>query len=105
MYIYIYIYLYILSISYETALSEYQPYVVSWPHCMLSTSVPSLLYAILLQFNFIDMMPNHRQAKGLCKQGAVSIRKTVLPGVAIPMLKIRRPNGRLIFNIGIAIPR
>ena len=39
------------------------------------------------------------------QQGAVSIRKTVLPGVAIPMLKIRRPNGRLIFNIGIAIPR
>ena len=38
-------------------------------------------------------------------QGAVSIRKTVLPGVAIPMLKIRHPNGRLIFNIGIAIPR
>ena len=37
--------------------------------------------------------------------GAVSIRKTVLPGVAILMLKIRRPNGRLIFNIGIAIPR
>ena len=39
------------------------------------------------------------------QQGAVSIRKTVLPGMAIPMLKIRRPNGRLIFNIGIAIPR
>ena len=37
-------------------------------------------------------------------QGAVSIRKTVLPGMAIPMLKIRRPNGRLIFNIGIPIP-
>ena len=37
-------------------------------------------------------------------QGAVSIRKTVLPGMAIPMLKIRRPNGRLIFNMGIAIP-
>ena len=30
---------------------------------------------------------------------AVSIRKTVLPGMAIPMLKIRRPNGRLIFNM------
>ena len=47
----------------------------------------------------------------LCRQfqngdlGAVTIKKTVLPGVAIPMLKIRRPNGRLIFNIGIAIPR
>ena len=37
--------------------------------------------------------------------GAVSIRKTVLPGMAIPMLKIRRPNGRLIFNMEIAIPR
>ena len=38
-------------------------------------------------------------------QGAISIRKTVLPGVAIPMLKIRRPNGRLIFNMEIAIRR
>ena len=36
--------------------------------------------------------------------GAVSIRKTVLLGMAIPMLKIRRPLGRLIFNMGIAIP-
>ena len=38
-------------------------------------------------------------------QGAVSIRKTVLPGMAIPMLKIRRPNGRLIFNMEIAMRR
>ena len=38
-------------------------------------------------------------------QGAVSIRKTVLPGMAIPMLNIRRPNGRLIFNMEIAIRR
>ena len=38
-------------------------------------------------------------------QGAVSIRKTVLAGMAIPMLKIRRPNGRLIFNMEIAICR
>ena len=37
--------------------------------------------------------------------GAVSIRKTVLPGMAIPMLKMRRPNGRLIFNMEIAIRR
>ena len=36
---------------------------------------------------------------------AVSIRKTVLPGMAIPMLKIRRPNGRLILNMEIAIRR
>ena len=40
-----------------------------------------------------------------CNEGAVSIRKTVLPGMAIPMLKIRRPNGRLIFNMEIAIRR
>ena len=39
------------------------------------------------------------------EQGAVSIRKTVLPGMAIPMLKIRRPNGRLIFNMENAIRR
>ena len=39
------------------------------------------------------------------QQGAVSIRKTVLLGMAIPMLKIRRPNGRLIFNMEIAIRR
>ena len=48
---------------------------------------------------------NHGGHYGGYNLGAVSIRKTVLPGVAIPMLKIRRPNGRLIFNIGIAIPR
>ena len=36
--------------------------------------------------------------------GPVSIRKTVFPGMGIPMLKIRRPVGRLIFNMGIAIP-
>ena len=40
-----------------------------------------------------------------CYQGAVSIRKTVFPGMAIPMLKIRRPSGRLIFNMVIAIRR
>ena len=44
-------------------------------------------------------------ADGDRDQGAVSIRKTVLPGMAIPMLKIRRPNGRLIFNMEIAIRR
>ena len=43
--------------------------------------------------------PTHRYP------GAVSIRKTVLPGVAIPMLKIRRPNARLIFNMEITIRR
>ena len=46
-----------------------------------------------------------RQARMYSVQGAVSIRKTVLPGMAIPMLKIRRPNGRLIFNMEIAIRR
>ena len=45
------------------------------------------------------------QGCGIQERGAVSIRKTVLPGMAIPMLKIRRPNGRLIFNMEIAIRR
>ena len=45
------------------------------------------------------------QVQSDSKQGAVSIRKTVLPGMAIPMLKIRRPNGRLIFNMEITIHR
>ena len=53
------------------------------------------------------MVLNRQQAITLTNddQGAVSIRKTVLPGMAIPMLKIRRPNGRLIFNMEIAIRR
>ena len=38
-------------------------------------------------------------------QGDVSIRKTVLPGMVISMLKIRRPSGRLIFNMEITIRR
>ena len=37
--------------------------------------------------------------------GAISIRKMVLTGMVIPMLKVRRPNGRLIFNMEIAIRR
>ena len=47
----------------------------------------------------------HWQTDRKWYQGPVSIRKTVLPGMAIPMLKIRRPIGRLIFNMGIAIRR
>ena len=49
--------------------------------------------------------PTTLRAIGPEHQGAVSIRKTVLPGMATPMLKIRRPNGRLIFNMEIAIRR
>ena len=49
---------------------------------------------------------NHETSKWFIRTlGAVSIRKTVLPGMAIPMLKIRRPNGRLIFNMENAIRR
>ena len=48
---------------------------------------------------------NQVTANSSADQGAVSIRKTVLPGMAIPMLKIRRPNGRLIFNMEITIRR
>ena len=55
----------------------------------------------------ILMNISHKDWRGreMGGQGAVSIRKTVLPGMAIPMLKIRRPNGRLIFNMEIDIRR
>ena len=59
--------------------------------CLLNS-----LFSIALQ------QIKHQSVESL---GAVSIRKTVLPGMAIPMLKIRRPNGRLIFNMEIAIRR
>ena len=52
--------------------------------------------------NIYNVLPTHLSS---IEQGAVSIRKTVLPGMAIPMLKIRRPNGRLIFNMEIAMRR
>ena len=55
--------------------------------------------------NFSSNLPTGLQNFEFVDQGAVSIRKTVLPGMAIPMLKIRRPNGRLIFNMEIAIRR
>ena len=67
----------------------------------------------LLTWNPIELQTNEVRDCDVCApvrvmasyQGAVSIRKTVLPGMAIPMLKIRRPNGRLIFNMEIAIRR
>ena len=58
----------------------------------------------LLKLEWVNNMDFNTLAP-LRHQGAVSIRKTVLPGMAIPMLKIRRPNGRLIFNMEIAIRR
>ena len=52
-----------------------------------------------------DVTEEHDTELRRCNLGAVLIRKTVLPGMAIPMLKIRRPNGRFIFNMEIAIRR
>ena len=77
--------------------SEWQ-YIIIWrlplkprSHCHNSHQSE---YDIYLEVSFIKIIG---------KQGPVSIRKTVLPGMAIPMLKTRRPNGRLIFNMEIAI--
>ena len=70
---------------------------------------PKLRVATLLREPSGDwwVLPTKCQSDGKCCSvlGAVSIRKTVLPGMAIPMFKIRRPNGRLIFNMEIAIRR
>ena len=59
------------------------------------------IYCISIQIA-LKRVPCDLSEKSL---GVVSIRETVLPGMAIPMLKIRRPNGRLIFNMEIAIRR
>ena len=55
--------------------------------------------------SFLYVVTRMAPGNGPKIRGAVSIRKTVLPGMATPMLKIRRPNGRLIFNMEIAIRR
>ena len=82
-------YIYKTSIMSSEAVSELDLGEISFVHyhCLCG---PKL--------KFIALIKNTRPL------GAVSIRKTVLPGMAIPMLKIRRPNGRLIFNMGIPIP-
>ena len=60
-------------------------------------------YTVTLEKEMTRAAPNGKwTGLGL---GAVSIRKTVLPGMAIPMLKIRRPNGRLLLNMEITIRR
>ena len=82
---------------------------------LIKLSLPGIksdIYQYLLVFHWI-MPANYNNfvekccsgSSGIITLGAVSIRKTVLPGMAIPMLKIRRPNGRLIFNMEIVIRR
>ena len=81
--------------------SKKKPPIVEWScttvHLFVSVIYWLITVAIVMVFVWL-----------FCRYdvlGAVSIRKTVLPGMAIPMLKIRRPNGRLIFNMEIAIRR
>ena len=69
---------------------------------ILMSIVPNLISSFT---HAIQTRPSRRKQSKCYEQGAVSKRKTVLPGMAIPMLKIRRPNGRLIFNMEIAIRR
>ena len=68
------------------------------PEANATHPVPSNIDQVHMTSNWLD-------TEFTDELGAVSIRKTVLPGMAIPMLKIRRPNGRLIFNMEIAIRR
>ena len=72
--------------------------VQNW-HQMPKKKPPYISHAITM------LLCEHEGFSNYQDLGAVSIRKTVLPGMAIPMLKIRRPNGRLIFNMEIAICR
>ena len=63
-----------------------------------------MVEACLVKLPSSEMSLDFADDMSILIQGPVSIRKTVLPGMGIPMLKIRRPVGRLIFNMGIAIP-
>ena len=91
----------------------YQSRCLCWYHKLISYNLVFREYAsIFMHVIFILVMfyggnPNkpNTNLSAVPEQGAVSIRKTVLPGMAIPMLKIRRPNGRLIFNMENAIRR
>ena len=73
-----------------------------WHHCYMSTYDSQLQSADRDLYLLSNILSIKSRPWNL---GAVSIRKTVLPSMAIPMLKIRRPNGRLIFNMEIAIRR
>ena len=46
----------------------------------------------------------HPMGRVLGEQGIVSILRCHLTSIGIPMLKIRRSNDRLIFNMGIPVP-
>ena len=74
-----------------------------WKSFLNSKYLGNDLTMILKKRQFLQILTGFH--KHWQSQGGVSIRKTVLPGMAIPMLKIRRPNGRLIFNMEIAIRR
>ena len=86
------------------SLCTYAPHSKQYKHVcgLLGRVVVTLCFGKYIWFmywwslGFRHWQPNN--------QGAVSIRKTILLGMAIPMLKIRRPTGRLIFNMGIPIP-
>ena len=82
-------------------------YMLSFDEVQFLHSHLKLEIIIFTQSGVEICMPQENSVNTMAadEQGAVSIRKTVLPGMAIPMLKIRRPNGRLIFNMEIAIRR
>ena len=88
----------------------YTPFQLPQPfyEVMIAMAIMVLLiltYVYVSHNNYLSKGFKSEPSAGARDQGAVSIRKTVLPGMAIPMLKIRRPNGRLIFNMEIAIRR
>ena len=91
----------------------YRPVFWLWNVTYESYSIKAFKINLQMKLSFFLRITKNRfqiwvlykTMKNRNQQGAVSIRKTVLPGMAIAMLKIRRPNGRLIFNMEIAIRR
>ena len=84
---------------------KWRPFFPGGDEFINCSFIPYISIAVLLKTSELHYTLRHLDRLVEKNQGAVSIRKTVLPGMAIPMLKIRRPNGRLIFNMEIAIRR
>ena len=88
-------------------------WIAGFPQCHCSnnyysdviiSTVASQITRLTSVYSTVYSGADQRTHQSSATLGAVSIRKTVLPGMAIPMLKIRRPTDRLIFNMGIPIP-
>ena len=76
-----------------------------WHHSFVECNTcDKYLFPVLLSFSFRFLWSIYSIFPWHWYQGPVSIQRPSYLRMVISMLKIRRPLGRLIFNMGIAIP-